>query len=929
MNESEKTSPEIQKAYGDYTLLTSVRNAQVALVLVIVLMPIGYVLDRFVYPEFTPYFFKLRLCTSLCGALALVALRRKGLPPLYYHIMSNSWWAIPSVFINMMIATSGGLNSTYYAGLNLVMLAVSSVIQATMLQSVVAIAVISTMYAISCFSGGSELSSRMLFNNGYFMFCTAAIVITGNFFFNRLRLREFVLRWELDENRRQIEAANQQLKELDQIKGRFFANISHELRTPLTLMISPLETIIARHSAALGPDTANLLRTMQGNGLRLLKLINDLLDLVRLDSGVLQAKREPVAVAEFLTGMASAARQIADDKKIQMVVTTSPSVGVAMLDRDKMEKVVLNLQFNALKFTPSGGKVELRADKEGEEFVLRVSDTGIGIPAKDLPKMFGRFFQVDSSSRRKYQGVGIGLALVKEFVELHGGSVKVDSVEGKGTTFTARMPFIAPEPGAETVAEPTVVGVPSLQSVDAPPSEVAPAADTVAAPDIARGAASEAAVPAGEPTVSSQEWLSNLYHRANLFGTPMHDKSTASTAGAIVQPVSSGHDATVLVADDQPDMLGFIKSVLASRYNVIPVSDGQQAVDNAAAHLPDIILLDMMMPEKDGIQACREIRAAEATRNTPIVLITAHVDEETKLNALRAGASDFLPKPFSTTELQVRVQNLIVLNKSQRELSEKNQTLATTIEQLKETETQLVQTEKIAALGRLSAGIIHEINNPLNFATTGLYTLRSKAKLIPDSDRDGYAEILKDVEEGIHRVKSIVSDLRTFTHPGSRGFEEVNVQEVVASALRLLSQEWKNKVELRVDVSDGHVVWADKNKLIQVLINLLQNSLDALRGKQFENGKPEIVISGRVERESSLISVRDNGEGIAPEVMDKIFDPFFTTKDVGEGMGLGLSICYRIVKDFGGRISVRSESGSYCEFTLEFPVGHPQTDLQP
>lgn len=935
MNTTVTTSPELKLAYSGYTLATSIRNARVALVLVIVLMPIGYLLDYFVYPELTAYFFTLRLCTSFCAALALIALRQTALHPALYHILSNSWWAIPAVFINMMIASTGGLNSTYYAGLNLVVLAVSSVIQATMLQSIIAISVISLMYAVACLGGGTELNARMLFNNGYFMFCTAAIVLTGNYFFNHLRFREFVLRWELDENRRQLENANQQLKELDQIKGRFFANISHELRTPLTLMISPLESIIARHSAALGADTTSLLRTMHGNGLRLLKLINDLLDLVRLDSGVLVAKREAVALADFLNGMASAAKQVADDKKIRLVVVIAADVGVAMLDRDKMEKVVLNLQFNALKFTPAGGKVELRADKEGDELVLRVSDTGIGIPEKDLPKVFGRFFQVDSSARRKYQGVGIGLALVKEFVELHGGIVKVDSIEGKGTTFTARMPFIVPEAGVVAAAEQKLHALPPILAATtegaAPsnePSSTPPPSPNGFTTPVAPQAGT-AATPESGATVSSQEWLSNLYHRANLFGAPVVDKSSAGRSGSVIQPVSTGHDATVLVADDQPDMLNFLKSELVPRYNVVPVSDGQQAVDNAAAHLPDIILLDMMMPEKDGMQACREIRAAEATRNTPIILITAHVDEETKLNALRAGASDFLPKPFSTTELQVRVQNLIQLHKSQRALSQQNQKLATTIEQLKDTETQLVQTEKIAALGRLSAGIIHEINNPLNFAATGLYTLRSKAKLIPDPDRDEYADTLKDVEEGVQRVKSIVSDLRTFTHPGNRGVEEVNVQEAVASALRFLSHEWKNKVEVQTDLPDTLMLWADRNKFIQVLINLLQNSLDAIKAKDFATDKPAITISGRTQDGRSILNIRDNGVGIAPEIMSKIFDPFFTTKDVGQGMGLGLSICYRIIQDYGGQIRVNSEPGAYCEFTFEFPASQPQQTLQP
>lgn len=914
---NDTATPEIKAAFLEYEKQVRIQNYKVACILALVFMPAGISLDWLVYPQKLSDFLVLRLVCS-ASLLGIWWFVQTPLGARFYRVLGQAVAALPSVFISVMIYQTDGETSPYYAGLNLVLVGAAIVLRWSLLDSLLVVLVTLTSYSLACYLhyrlGGAhaDLVSaiprglKVFYSNLYFLFVTGFFVVIGSHFYNRIRLREFALRFELDANKRQLEESNQKLTELDQIKGRFFANISHELRTPLTLMISPLETIIARYSNMLGTDAVGLLKTMHGNGLRLLKLINDLLDLVRLDSGVLVARREPVALEPFLQGMASAAKQVADDKKIDLAVTISPDVGMAMLDRDKMEKIVLNLQFNALKFTPVGGRVELRADKEGEELVLRVTDTGIGIPEKDLPNVFGRFFQVDSSARRKYQGVGIGLALVKEFVELHDGTVTVQSVEGKGTTFTARMPFIEPEPGAMPSNPASILPLPAVN-----PGGEAEAGDA----------------PKTEGTVSSQEWLTNLYQRANLFGTPVVDRVSPSK-----RPESAPgneHEATVLIADDQPDMLNFIKSELAPYYNVITVSNGQQAIDEAAAHHPDIILLDMMMPEKDGIQACQEIRADPATHNTPIVLITAHVDEETKLNALRAGASDFLPKPFSTTELHVRVKNLVASHDFQRKLAVQNETLETTIEQLKETESQLVQTEKIASLGRLSAGIIHEINNPLNFAATGLYTLRSKAKLIPDTDRDGYAEVLKDVEEGIHRVKSIVSDLRTFTHPESRGAEEVNVQEAVASTLRFLSQEWKNKVELRVNISDTQVVLADKNKLIQVLINVLQNSLDAIKAKTFDGERPEILISGRVERGQSIVTVRDNGEGIKPEVMDKIFDPFFTTKDVGEGMGLGLSICYRIMKDFGGRITVTSEPGVYSEFALEFPPSQPQRALQP
>ena len=266
-------------------------------------------------------------------------------------------------------------------------------------------------------------------------------------------------------------------------------------------------------------------------------------------------------------------------------------------------------------------------------------------------------------------------------------------------------------------------------------------------------------------------------------------------------------------------------------------------------------------------------------------------------------------------------RNRKILEMSNQKLDSQNKELADTIQKLTEAESQLVQSEKMASLGRMSAGIIHEINNPLNFATTGLFTLRKKAKHIAAEQQADYEDTLKDVEDGIIRVKNIVSDLRMFTHPSSDDRDQVDASEVVASAMRFLSNELKEKVKIEQKLVEHQTVCANKNKLIHVFVNLIQNSLDALRNKPFNNGeRPTIWIEGRVENDLSYLIVRDNGPGIASEHLDKIFDPFFTTKDVGEGMGLGLSICYRIMHESRGRISVRTEVGKFCEFTLEFPT---------
>lgn len=267
------------------------------------------------------------------------------------------------------------------------------------------------------------------------------------------------------------------------------------------------------------------------------------------------------------------------------------------------------------------------------------------------------------------------------------------------------------------------------------------------------------------------------------------------------------------------------------------------------------------------------------------------------------------------------------LDLSRKQVQEKNDTLdlqnkelAETIQKLTEAESQLVQSEKMASLGRMSAGIIHEINNPLNFATTGLFTLRKKAKHVAPEQQEEYNEILKDIEDGIGRVKNIVSDLRMFTHPNTDNLDQVPATDVVASALRFLSNETKDRAVINHSIPETLSVRANKNKLIHVLVNLVQNSLDAMKDKKFNpDQKPTISIEGREDATASFIVVRDNGPGIATEHIDKIFDPFYTTKDVGEGMGLGLSICYRIMQECKGRISVQTEPGQFCEFTLEFP----------
>jgi signal transduction histidine kinase len=877
------------EAFGEYDRDITIRKTRLGCFLGIVLVPLFALLDYRVNEGNPAVFLYVRLTCSLFIAL-LYPLLGTRFGQQHYRGIGLVLLMLPATSIAWMVCSSpDGAASPYYAGLNLVLLVLALVLDWTFWQSVAGVSLVLFLYLLVCIYAPAQRSSDV-FNNFAFLLSTGIVIIIAAYFHSKLRLREFVSRFELDQSRQQLSKTNDKLVELGQVKDRFFANVSHELRTPLTLLLAPLETMIHRDGPMFNTETNELLRTMRDNGMRLLKLINDLLDLVRLESGRMEVRPEPLDLPEFIKGLSSAVRQVATEKCITLDTSAEPGLGTVLADRDKLEKVILNLLFNALKFTPRGGRVELHARRDDGELLLTVADTGVGISEKNLPFIFDRFWQADMSSKRKFQGVGIGLALVKELVELQSGRVQALSKEGQGTTFTVHLPYLA----AETAS-----------------------ANSQPQPDPSTTQSTQ------ESKSSSEEWLATLYRRAELF--PSIPRGGDVATGKTERAVGKG-GPRILIADDEPDMLRFLRSQLSRDYQVTEAADGLQAVERAIETLPDIILLDMMMPGKDGREVCKELRGIAGTRNIPIILLTAKADETTKLAVLEAGASDFLSKPFSTTELHVRIRNLVQSYTYQRTLADKNDLLQKTIEQLKATEGQLVESEKLRSLGQLSAGMIHEINNPLNFAATGLYTLRNKAKYLANGQAAEYVEVLDDVDEGIRRVKDLVSKMREFSYADNSRVEEIELLPVINSALRFLSHEWQDRIQVHIQLPPGQCIFANKNRMTQVLLNLLQNSLDAIGRKSFAQEKPSITIQGEVDSDRSILIIRDNGAGIDAPDLGKVFDPFFTTKDVGQGMGLGLSISYRIVQDYGGRITVHSQPGEFCEFRLQFPARQPLTD---
>jgi signal transduction histidine kinase len=839
------------------------RASRIAHALIAVLVPGGVVLDYLVYPELWRGFVGMRLFTGVFAGAAL----------LLHHtrfVRDNVRWfamltpLMVNLAISFMVFRSEGAQSPYYAGLNLILTGIGVLMPWGFGEALLACGLTLLFYLGACAAHGELLAHpRDLFGNLYFLLITCIICVTAAHFKWKARFEEFRLSSELARSYEQV-------SELERLKSEFFANVSHELRTPLTLILSPLQDVLTR-AQELPADLRDLAGIARDNSLRLLKLINDLLEIARLESGEFKARLEPLELSQFAAAQAEAVRPLARLKGLTLDVATSPAAIWVAADPAQLEKVFVNLLTNAIKFTPQGGRVGVRVRETGPTALVEVTDTGIGISEADLPHIFERFRQAEGSSARPFSGVGIGLSLARELAEKQGALLRAESRLGEGSTFSLRLPLTRP---------------------DAELPNVAGAAETTPA---------EAA---------SAEPLAALFREADRFIAQEQAPLVANAleAGAPERP-------NVLVIDDEPDMRRYLRGILGDRYTVHEASDGAEGLERARASRPELVLVDLMMPRMDGWQVCAALKREFGEDAPKVVVVTARTDEMAKISALRNGADDFMSKPFSTLEVRTRLSNLHRTFELERNLRGQNQELKQALTSLHAAEALLVQREKMKAVVQMAGGILHEINNPLNFTLAAITIALDRY-----GERDAkLAGILEDVRAGMARIRDIISDLRSFALPAkSDNYEQFDLATVVEQAVRFTAMELRD-IDVDHAAAGACPVYGSRSQVLQVLTNLLLNAGAAVRQVAAAR-RPTIRISAEVHEGRTRVQVWDNGGGIAPSLIDKVFDPFLTTRDVGEGLGLGLSICHSLVTAHGGEIRVRSQHGSWTEVAFELPL---------
>ncbi len=711
----------------------------------------------------------------------------------------------------------------------------------------------------------------------------ASVATAAGLLFIRPQVENVVHAARLSEERRvqlettlaELQLLYQKVKDMDELKTQFFANVSHELRTPLTLIMGPAERL--REDANLTPEQRQQLDTISRNSKTLLKQVNDLLDVSRLEEGKMDIRYVRVDLAPAVRQLVDLFVDAARQRGIALHYSGPDRLSVEV-DADKVERILINLVSNAIKFTQAGGEVRVVLTGSSEYFSLIVSDNGPGIAPAQRQAIFERFRQADGSTTRQFGGSGLGLAIAKDFAEMHGGQLELEDT-ATGASFRLVLPSLAPS--ATPVAT-------SLQAV---------------------GTANLVAVEGAVEQLRTME--------------------STEPSGAHNPDLPS-----VLVVDDSFEMRIFVANVLQSEYQVLTACDGEEGLQKAQALQPDLIVTDLMMPRMSGDQLVSQLRAQSRFDHLPVLLLTAKEDDELRVRLLESGAQDYLTKPFMPQELIVRARNLITIKRTGEALRRELDSASGNVDQLasellirhrqvqaalEAAEVAREQAEKASLVKtQFLAMISHEMRTPLT-------NLGMNAQMInrPGLDETGIRTQRERMVRAVQQLSTLIEGLLEYTRVESGRLqarpEMVDVAELISQVVDICQlQVVSPEITLRFEPPGEPRIklYTDPRLLRVILSNLITNAL------KFSKKGDIVVRTGPLDHWQRF-EVEDPGIGIATEDIPRIFLPFEQLEPVQRksipGVGLGLTLTREMVEVLGGRIEVSSEPAVGSRFTVLLP----------
>ncbi len=865
--------PALESRWRSWLLARNRRGVRGVLLIMITLYPLFGALDYLMAPrEWLWLLWGTRGLVTL-ATLAMFRVVSSALFERHLYALSASYIVLLSAGISLMTVFMGGLASPYYAGLSLAILGTGLLFVWPPQVVIITHGTIVASFIIPNLALGRVGDSFTAVSNLFFLVSTAIIVCTGQTLAYRSQREQLANQLIIEQTKESLQNAHDELKQLDKFKSEFFANITHELKTPLTMMLAPLELLIDGELGNVSEAQRSTFQSMLKSGMKLLRLIGDLLDLSKLEESRLRLRIEQHDLVAYLRSLVSQVEVLAQRKGLKLEFESDVQRCDVWCDLERIERVFINLLSNANKFTPTGGTVSVRLRDQGDSVRVDVQDTGIGFPQEMAEKLFRRFFQVDMAGTRRFGGTGIGLALAKELLQLHGGEIEARGEPGAGATFSVRLlkdrEHFSPD-----------------------------ALDRRAA-----------RVERHDGQRASDRGLSDLQVNA-MDRFRLIDIDEATEQRVVERDADEElRRYSVLVVEDTPDIIRVIRLALHHDFRVLAAADGARGFTLAIKHRPTLIITDLMMPEVDGLELTRRLRADPRTKHTPIVMLTARGALEDRVAGLETGVNAYLAKPFAAKELVSTVRSLL---------------------SSQEATADILLAQRLDSLETIAGGLAHEILNPLNYVKNAVGLVQGDLeKLLAGGappDMAKLRRLFEVAETGVRRIAGTVDLMMRYSREGySRELQPHDVFAAVRDVVDLVLPTVMHHVDVRLELDGDGLVHCVPEELNQALTNVIQNALEAMPS----DGSGLLEINGAGDAGSLTLSIKDNGVGIAPEVQSRIFNAFYTTKDVGRGMGMGLTIAYRVVSSLKGTINVRSSLGTGSEFVLWLPRGAARSSSAP
>jgi PAS domain S-box-containing protein len=684
---------------------------------------------------------------------------------------------------------------------------------------------------------------------------------------------------QLEATLAELGVAYEKSKELERLKTRFFANVSHELRTPLALILGPAESLLG---SELPPGARGDLEVIARNARTLTKHVNDLLEVARLEAGKTALALAQVDVAEVVRLVASHFDALAAESGTTFAVEAPPALAHPA-DPEKLQRVLFNLVSNAFKFTPGGGRVRctLRADGAGGGFTVEVADSGPGVPEGERDRIFARFERGEGDAPRRAGGTGLGLAIAKDFVELHGGRIDVGGAPEGGALFTVRIP---PQPSFAVAAR----------------------AVAVESAEYGRGVVEELRTHAAPPP--------------------------APAPAALPRP-------HVLVVEDNAEMSRFLAAILSHDFDVTTAPDGAAGLAAALERPPDAIVTDVMMPRMSGDRLVRAVREERRLDGVPVLVLTARADDALRIELLRAGAQDYLMKPFVVEEVRARVANLVAVKRVREalegEVGTRGRDVAALAVEVAARKRELEASLEATGLARAEAErasavktqflrlVSHELRTPLTSLNLQLQRFGRDAEA-PLSARQ--RDALRRASFGVTRLTGLVEALLHEAQIASGRLapevEDVDVDELARAVVEELRPQAEDKGLALGVRADGHLPWVQTEPrfLRLILSNLVGNAI-----KYTSSGGVEVAVEGRGD--GLHVRVSDSGPGISADDQARVFEPFERGARAAEefvpGLGLGLAVVRDLAQAIGARVELRSVPGAGTVVVVVLPLRQP------